>query len=118
MGEVFLSLVAPNVKPGYERSEGMYGLISQITTTPGNRDKLAGLLAGMGPMPGCVSYVVASDPNDPGCLWVTELWESKQAHAGSLELPEVQQAITKGRPFIAGFGQRIETEPIGGIGLG
>ena len=96
----------------------MYGLIGQIKTTPGNRDELAEILAGMDSMPGCRSYVVAVDPNDPDSLWVTEVWESKQAHADSLQLPAVRDAIASGRPFIAGFGTRIETEPTGGIGLG
>lgn len=96
----------------------MYGLIGQIKAVPGKRDELAGILAGMGEMPGCASYIVATDPDDPDSLWVTEVWESKQAHADSLELPAVQAAIAEGRPLIAGFGTRIETEPVGGIGLG
>jgi hypothetical protein len=29
----------------------------------------------------------------------------------------VRQAIAKARPLIAGFGERFETEPIGGHGL-
>ena len=69
-------------------------------------------------MPGCRSYIVAMDATDPDSLWVTEVWESKQAHADSLSLPEVQEAIAKGRPLIAGFGTRVETDPVGGIGLG
>lgn len=96
----------------------MYGLIGEIKAAPGRRDDLAKILGGIGEMPGCLSYVVANDPDDPDSLWVTEVWESKQAHADSLELPDVQQAIARGRPFIAGFGTRIETEPVGGIGLG
>ncbi len=69
-------------------------------------------------MPGCLSYVVATDATDADSLWVTEVWESKQAHTDSLSLPEVQEAISKGRPVIAGLGTRIETDPVGGIGLG
>jgi hypothetical protein len=29
----------------------------------------------------------------------------------------VQQAIALGRPIIAGFGERFETIPVGGLGL-
>ncbi len=95
----------------------MYGLIGKIDATPGNRDELAAILVGMGEMPGCISYVVANDPSEPDSLWVTEVWESKQAHADSLALPEVQAAIAQGRPLIAGFATRIETDPVGGVGI-
>jgi len=29
----------------------------------------------------------------------------------------VQLAISKGKPLIAGFGERFEIEPVGGIGI-
>ena len=96
----------------------MYGLIGEMVAVPGKRDDLAAILAGMGAMPGCLSYVVAADPDRPDVLWVTEVWEDAAAHTASLRLPEVQAAIAAGRPLIAGFGQRIETKPVGGIGLG
>jgi quinol monooxygenase YgiN len=50
-------------------------------------------------------------------LWITEVWDSRDSHAASLQLPAVQAAIAKGRPMIAGFGQRFETVPLGGAGL-
>ena len=48
---------------------------------------------------------------------VTEAWDSKQHHDASLGLPQVQAAIAKARPLIAGFDTGAETEPVGGIGL-
>ncbi len=54
----------------------MYGLIGKMTATDGTRDQLASILAAVGPMPGCLSYVVASDPADENGVWVTEVWES------------------------------------------
>lgn len=95
----------------------MYGLIGRIEATPGKRDELSSILAGMGAMPGCLSYIVAGDATDPNALWVTEVWEHRQAHDDSLAMPAVQQAIERGRPLIAGFTSRVETEPVGGIGL-
>ncbi len=68
-------------------------------------------------MPGCHSYVVARDATDADALWVTEVWDSQASHQASLALPSVQEAITRGRPRIAGFSQRYETAPIGGHGL-
>jgi quinol monooxygenase YgiN len=50
-------------------------------------------------------------------VWVTEVWENQASHQASLSLPAVQAAITKGRPLIAGFGERFETTPLGGFGL-
>ncbi len=96
----------------------MYGLIGQIRATPGDREALARvLLDGTRDMPGCRSYVIAEDPVDADALWVTEVWESAEAHRASLALPGVQEAIRQGRPMIAGFGDRHETRPVGGHGL-
>ena len=95
----------------------MYGLIGKITAVAGGRDELAQILAGMGSMPGCRSYIVALDATDDDALWVTEVWESAEAHRASLQLPQVQEAIAAGRPLIAAFDLRSETEPLGGIGL-
>jgi quinol monooxygenase YgiN len=97
----------------------MYGLIGKITTTPGQRDALVALLVeGTAKMPGCLSYVVALDTTDPDGLWVTEVWDNQESHRASLQLPAVQAAIAGGRSLIAGFSNRVETTPIGGVGLG
>src|SRR5688572_14906243 len=96
----------------------MYGLIGKMTTQPGQRDALiAILLEDVSGMPGCLSYVIAKDPTDADALWITEVWDTEASHAASLSLPEVQQAIARGRPLIAGMGPHIVTEPVGGHGL-
>jgi quinol monooxygenase YgiN len=96
----------------------MYGLIGKMSATAGNRDALASiLLSGTGEMPGCLSYIIATDPSDPDALWITEVWDSQESHRASLKLPAVQDAIAKGRPLVAGFSNRVETEPLGGHGL-
>jgi reactive intermediate/imine deaminase len=96
----------------------MYGLIGKMVATPGNRDALAGIIMnGAGTMPGCLSYVVAKDPRDVDALWITEVWDSAESHKASLSLPRVREAIAKGRPLIASFGDTVVSEPIGGHGL-
>lgn len=96
----------------------MYGLIGKISAVPGERAALAAiLLDGTRGMPGCLSYVVATDPDDPDGIWVTEVWDTQENHRASLALPAVKEAIAKGRPLIAGFGTRVETTPLGGHGL-
>lgn len=116
------AVAAPLVRPsthGTTRAGGaMYGLIGKMSAVPGQRDALAAiLLEGTGDMPGCLSYVVAADPADPDGLWITEVWDRQASHQASLRLPAVQGAIAKGRPLIAGFSNRVETTPIGGLGL-
>jgi quinol monooxygenase YgiN len=96
----------------------MYGLIGRIRAVAGKRDELVAVLTGgSGGMPGCLSYIVALDAADADCLWVTEVWDRRESHRASLQLPQVQAAITKGRPLIAGFDSQVETAPVGGIGL-
>lgn len=96
----------------------MYGIIGHMLAVEGRRDELAAiLLAGIGGMPGCLSYVVARDAENADALWITEVWESEDHHQASLSLPTVQEAIRQGRPLIAGFGERFLTEPLGGTGL-
>ena len=96
----------------------MYGLIGKISAVAGQRDALAAiLLEATGSMPGCFSYVIATDPADPDALWITEVWDSPASHKASLSLPAVQAAIARAKPVIAGFSNRVETIPLGGHGL-
>lgn len=96
----------------------MHGLIGKMIAIPGQREALiAVLLEGINEMPGCLSYVVARDMKDADAIWITEVWDSKESHAASLKLPSVQAAIAKGKPLIAGFGDYVTTEPVGGAGL-
>jgi quinol monooxygenase YgiN len=68
-------------------------------------------------MPGCLSYIVAKDATDANAIWITEVWGSEERHKASLWLLAVRNAIAKGRPLIAGFGERFVTSPVGGYGL-
>lgn len=96
----------------------MHGLIGRILAVPGQRDALIQiLLEGVSGMPGCLSYVVATDPDDANAIVITEVWLSKDHHQASLELASVREAIAKGRPLIAGFGPSTITVPVGGHGL-
>ncbi|MFP5283428.1 MAG: putative quinol monooxygenase [Actinomycetes bacterium] len=96
----------------------MYGLLGRMTAIPGQRDALVeNLLRGSADLPGCRSYVVARDLEHPDGIWVTEVWDSEQLHDDSLALPQVQEAIIRARPLIAGFDIHTVTEPVGGVGL-
>ena len=96
----------------------MYGLIGRMKSVAGKRDALISiLLNGVSGMPGCLSYVVAEDPADADGIWITEVWDNKESHKASLALPSVKDAISRGRPLIAGFDQHFETTPVGGHGI-
>jgi quinol monooxygenase YgiN len=96
----------------------MYGLIGKLTAVAGQRDALAAIrLESTHTMPGCLSYIIATDPAEPDALWITEVWDNPASHQGSIALPAVKAAIAKGRALIAGFSNRVETVPIGGHGL-
>ena len=96
----------------------MYGLIGKMIALPGQREALITILIeGSADMPGCLSYIVAADSTDENALWITEVWDSQESHQASLSSPQVQQAISRGRPLIAGFGESFETMPVGGMGI-
>jgi quinol monooxygenase YgiN len=96
----------------------MHGLIGKMTAVAGKRDELlAILLEGTADMPGCLSYVIATEPGDPDAIWITEAWDSQASHQASLSLQSVRDAIARARPLIAGFGHRVVTTPVGGRGL-
>ncbi|WP_292898744.1 MULTISPECIES: putative quinol monooxygenase [unclassified Nitratireductor] len=95
----------------------MFGLIGKMRAHPGKRDALLNILSkGTRSMPGCLSYVIALDPEDAEAIWITEVWDSEESHKRSLTLPSVQAAIAEARPLIAGFDSSVRTEPVYGIG--
>lgn len=96
----------------------MFGLIGKMRAARGQRDAVMDVLReSTVALPGCLSYIIATDPVDADAIWVTEVWTDQASHKASLQLPEVQAAIARARPFIAGFEFQVETHPVGGFGL-
>lgn len=96
-------------------TEELYGRIGQMLAAPGKRDELiACLLAGSDGMAGNLAYIVAKDVTDANAVWITEVWKDAASHKASLALPQVQAAIAKARPIIAGFGTSAEVIPVAG----
>jgi quinol monooxygenase YgiN len=50
-------------------------------------------------------------------IWVTEVWDSKQHHDDSLQLPETQAAIATVMPMLSGEFFSQEVEVAGGLGI-
>lgn len=100
-----------------EEADPQYGLLGQMMAQPGKRAELIAILSeGTGEMPGNIAYLIGEDSANPDAIWIVELWDSKEAHAASLKLPAVQDAIKRGRPLIAGFGTRAEFKPVAKTG--
>jgi quinol monooxygenase YgiN len=76
-----------------------------LGTAPGKRDELVEHLTARSELLrkyGCLSYEVGVNEDDPDTVFVIELWESRAAHAASLERPEVRAAIEAARPLLSG----------------
>lgn len=100
-----------------EEADPQYGLLGQMMAQSGQRAALVAILSeGTGSMPGNIAYLIGEDSANPDAIWIVELWDSQEAHAASLQLPAVQEAIKKGRPLIAGFGTRAEFKPVAKTG--
>ena len=90
-----------------------FGMIGKMKAQPGKRAELIAILgSGTGAMPGCRAYLIAEDAKDADAIWITEIWDDAASHKASLQLPAVRDAITKGRPLIAGFELSAETRPV------
>ncbi len=96
----------------------MYGLIGKMTAVDGKRDELVAiLLAGVSDMPGCLSYIVATDPTDSTAIWITEVWDSKASHEASLALPSVKGRHRQGAAVDRELRTRYRDDAGGGHGL-
>ena len=89
---------------------------------PGKRDPLAANLlraaAAMQDLAGCRLYVVSTADSDPDGVWVTEIWDSAEDHAASLQLPATRQLIAETMPMIGALPERaVQVFALGGKGL-
>lgn len=79
--------------------------VGRLGANPGARDQLIEILtrpsAEMGAH-GCLLYEVGVNDEHPDAVFVSELWESAEAHAASLQLESVRAAIAEARPLLSG----------------
>lgn len=78
-------------------------LHGRLAAQPGRLDELLAIFTGADQrdgMPGCRLYLVALDGADPDGVWVTEVWESEEAHAASLQLERVKEQIARAMPIL------------------
>ena len=66
---------------------------------------------------GCDLYVVAVSDTDADMIWVTEVWQGKEQHDASLELPATRAAIAVAMPMLTGEFTGQELTVVGGLGV-
>lgn len=97
-----------------------YGYFGTMRVKPGHRDEVvATLVSGQEGLKaaGCDLYAVGTSDSDKDLVWVNEIWVSKEAHDGSLQLPEVKAAIAKTMPLLTGEFTSQEIDIVGGLGV-
>ncbi|MDT0469917.1 putative quinol monooxygenase [Streptomyces gibsoniae] len=97
-----------------------YGCIVSMKTQPGSRDEVVSILLSAADglrEAGCDLYVVGLSHDDDVTIWVTEVWQTKEHHDASLELPEAKAAISKAMPMLKGGFTKQELSVAGGLGL-
>jgi quinol monooxygenase YgiN len=97
-----------------------YGCIASMRTQPGSRDEVVSILLSAADglrEAGCDLYVVGLSHDDDVTIWVTEVWQTKEHHDASLELPEAKAAISKAMPMLTGEFTKQELSVAGGLGL-
>jgi quinol monooxygenase YgiN/mannose-6-phosphate isomerase-like protein (cupin superfamily) len=99
------------------------GRYMKFTAQPGRGDELAELLLSaadsLRDTPGCELYVINRAKDQPDQIWVTEQWMSQEALDASLDQlrTEAGQAqVTQLTGLLAAPPERVELEPLGGIG--
>lgn len=92
----------------------------KITAKTGHGDALAERLLevadGLKAAPGCELYVINRAPDEPEVVWVTEVWSSQDELNASLETDEAKAGMPAILALVEGT-ERIEVEPVGGVGL-
>jgi quinol monooxygenase YgiN len=98
----------------------VYAYIGSMRAKDGQRDAVVEiLLAGAGSLrtAGCQVYAVCTDRADADVIWVSEVWDSADLHAASLQLPEAKAAIARALPMLTGEFSRQELTVAGGLGV-
>ena len=100
----------------------MYGLHGKLKATSGNGDKLASILLEASQVvkdvKGCHLYLVSKGKDEKDCIWVTEVWDTREDHDCSLKIESIKTLIKQAIPLIDGQpGKGQELEILGGAGI-
>lgn len=98
-----------------------YGLFGKFTVREDDRNELVAILleaaASLNGLQECEIYIVSSSEEEPGSVFVYEVWQSEEAHKNSLALESTQTLIQRARPLLTGVERIATLSPAGGKGL-
>ncbi|MCA9915318.1 MAG: antibiotic biosynthesis monooxygenase [Anaerolineae bacterium] len=98
-----------------------FAMCGKMTAQAGQRDALLDILSAaadlMRNVEGCQAYIVYKDADDEDAIWVTELWDSKEAHDESLKAENVRALIGQAMPLLAGSPEGATLIPVTGKGF-
>jgi len=99
-----------------------YGLHGHLQAKEGKGKELAAILIKASELvstaKGCKLYVIGTDETKTDAVWITEIWDSKEDHDNSLQIPGVRELIGTAMPLIDGkpdLGQELSI--LGGFGI-
>jgi quinol monooxygenase YgiN len=100
-----------------------YGLFGSLKAKTGKGNDLQQILLEASQMvsqaKGCHLYIVGKDTTNEDVIWINEIWDSKEDHDNSLNVPGVRELIGRAMPIIDGSPERgTVVEIIGGYGIG
>lgn len=100
----------------------LYARHGKIRALEGKGQELAAILleaaALVSTAKGCRLYMVSREEAHPEDIWVTEVWESRDDHARSLQMEEVKALISRARPLLGSEPPSSqELQVLGGSGL-
>ncbi|MEO8763858.1 MAG: antibiotic biosynthesis monooxygenase family protein [Ginsengibacter sp.] len=98
-----------------------YGLQGKFKVYEGKRDELISVLLQAAKLvstaKGCHHYIIYKDTKDEDCVFVSEIWDTKEDHDNSLKIQGCMELISKAMPLIDGKPEGNSLEVIGGKGL-
>lgn len=98
-----------------------YGLYGKLQAQAGKGKELGEILLKaanlMEKAKGCVLYIISKTADSPEGIYVFEVWDTKDDHDNSLNLPGVRDLISQAMPLLAGKPDGITFEVLGGKGL-
>ncbi len=97
-----------------------YGYIGSMKAKPGRRDEVVSLLVNGADdlrSAGCRLYVVSVSDTEADVISVSEVWDSKERHDASRELPEARAAMAQAMSMLTGEVTRQEVTVAGVLGF-
>jgi quinol monooxygenase YgiN len=93
-----------------------FGVIAHLTAQAGKRDAMIDALSGLIGMKGNISFVIAKDGKNADGIYITEIWESKEAHDLALTTDQFKAAFGKAAPMMGGAPDlQADTWPVAGV---